>query len=139
MKKGISPLVASVVLIVITLVIAGALSYWATNINRGRMAKENECGDTGFRLYSGKYDVSAQTLFLVLENTKKASLKDMIVYLFYSETGIDKKSLGGTLEGNSLKSFNIINVEDGFKSGVIKTHCPDVSVDFTYADVSSSG
>lgn len=137
MKKGISPLIASVILIVITLIAAGALSYWATKISRWNAIEENGCTNAGFRLYSGKYDASAQTFFIVLENTKKTPLKDLIVYLSYPEGRIDKKSLGGTLEGNTLKSFNIINVEDGFKSGVIKTNCPDVSVDFTYAGVSS--
>lgn len=42
---------------------------------------------------------------------------------------------GLVLEGHNTRSFLTSQIEDGFVSGQITTNCPDVTVDFTYSDV----
>jgi len=140
MRKGISPLVAAVILIATTMSIAGILSYWATSFVRTRLVEtENQTQDTGclvaqFRLYSGSYNNITKDLILILENQRSVGLSLRDVYLFYGAV-LDTKTLSGTLEGNALKSFNVTNVNDNFDRGVIKTNCPDISVEFTYSQV----
>jgi hypothetical protein len=140
MRKGISTLVAAVILIATTMSIAGILSYWATSFVRERLiTAENSTGETEclvaqFRLYSGSYDNSTEDLILILENQRDVDLFLNDLYLFYGST-LETKDLTGQLESNALKSFNITDVTDNFDRGVIKTTCPDVSVEFTYNQV----
>ena len=118
MKKGISPLAVSVILVAVTVVIAAILSYWATNLVKDQTNTEDGCVDAGFRLYSGNYDNSTNTLYLVLDNQRTTDLNDLTIYLFYPQKKIVEKSLEGMLEANNIKSFKI-TVEEGFNSGVI--------------------
>ena len=140
MRKGISPLVAAVILIATTMSIAGILSYWATSFVRERLVTaENSTGDTEcivaqFRLYSGSYDNVTNDLVLILENQRDVDLSLNDIYLFYGTT-LETKKISGDLESNALKSFNITNVNDNFDRGIIKTTCPDISVEFTYEQV----
>ena len=140
MRKGISHLVAAVILIATTMSIAGILSYWATSFVRERLVTaENTTGDTEcliaqFRLYSGSYDNVTNDLVLILENQRDVDLSLNDIYLFYGTT-LETKKISGDLESNALKSFNITNVNDNFDRGIIKTTCPDISVEFTYEQV----
>jgi len=140
MRKGISPLVAAVILIATTMSIAGILSYWATSFVRTRLVEtENQTQDTEcliaqFRLYSGSYNNATNDLILILENQRSVNLVLKDLYLFYG-TVLETKTLSGTLEGNTLKSFNVTNVNDNFDRGIIKTSCPDIDVEFTYSQV----
>jgi len=142
MRKGISPLVAAVILIAATMSIAGILSYWATSFVRTRLTSaENATGDTTclaaqFRLYSGNYDNVTEELILILENQRSIDLELRELYLFYSGNDLRSKTItDNILLGNRLKSINITEVDDNFERGVVKTNCPDVSVEFTYDQV----
>ena len=140
MRKGISPLVAAVILIATTMSIAGILSYWATSFVREKLiiaentTQDIECLVAQFRLYSGSYDNVTKDLILILENQRNVELYLRNVYLFYG-TVLETKSLTGTLEANALKSFNVTNVNDNFDRGIIKTSCADVDVEFSYSQV----
>jgi len=141
MRKGISPLVAAVILIAATMSIAGILTFWATGFVKGRLASventtvETQCVAAQFRLYSGIFDNSTTpyTLTLILENQRSIDLTLNNVFLFYPD--LKEYTLTGTLEGNKLKQFNVTNVDSGFTIGIIKTTCPDVYVEFTISQI----
>jgi FlaG/FlaF family flagellin (archaellin) len=141
MSKGISPLVAAVLLIATTMSIAGILTYWATGFVRSRLgvienASETECLSAQFRLYYGSFDNGTESLYLTLENQRNTDLKLENLYLMYPDGSLDSKVFpNATLEGNKLKQFNITNVNDGFLSGKIKTDCSEVFIDFTYSQL----
>jgi flagellin-like protein len=143
MKKGISPLVAAVILIAATMSIAGILTFWATGFVKSRLSSventtvETSCIAAQFRLYSGTFDNSTTpgTLYLILENQRSIDLTLKNLYLFYPNGNLVEKTLTGTLEGNKLKSFNLTNIDDGFTNGIIKTNCPDTNVEFTISQL----
>ncbi len=140
MRRGISPLVAAVILIAATMSIAGILSYWATSFVRTRLisaenaTEETTCLAAQFRLYSGTYDSINKELILILENQRSIDLELNGLYLFDENDVLTEEPLTGSLEGNRLKSFNITDVSN-FTKGIVKTNCPDVSVEFTYNQV----
>jgi flagellin-like protein len=139
MRKGISPLVATVILIAATMSIAGILAYWTTGFIKTRLTEAEsitggtKCFGAEFELRSGSYDGS--TLHLILDNKKTVDLLLTNLFLVYPDNELDTKSLNETLKGNEIKSLTINNVAPGFLTGEIKTQCPDVSIFFIYSKV----
>ena len=65
---GVNPLTLAIALVVITIIIAAALSFWASGIGNKNTEKETDCSIARFKLYSGTYDLSKSSIFLILEN-----------------------------------------------------------------------
>ncbi len=139
MKKGISPLVATVILIAATMSIAGILAYWTTGFIRTRLTEAEgitggtKCFGAELELRSGSYD--SNTLHLILDNKKSVDLMLTNLFLLYPDNKLETKSLNETIKGNEIKALNIENVVPEFLTGEIKTQCPDVSIFFTYSKV----
>lgn len=141
MRKGISPIVASVILIAATMSIAGILSFWATGFIRTRLTEsENVTGETvclgaDFKFYSGRYDKDTKTLYLILDNRRNVDLELENLYLFYPNNLMKTIPLKDTLKANDIRSYNVTGVDDGFENMKIKTNCPEVSLDIAYSSV----
>lgn len=136
MKKGISPLVATVILIAATMSLAGVLSFWVgTFIPKTLQAAENStqdntCTSAQFRVYTGNYYSSDKKLVVILENQRLMNVKLDKLYLFYPNDDLKTIPLNGTLGGNELKSFNISGVDAGFNEGEIRATCSGVIAKF---------
>ena len=134
MRKGISPLVAAVLLIAVTMTIAGILSYWASSYVRGRLEeKQNEtimieCSGADFDIYSVMYDNSTHNLTLILHNKQLIPLKDLKVTFFYS-TGVEEKRLDKPLPANSYVSYVVSDVKN-YTKFIVSTHCPGVEAEY---------
>jgi hypothetical protein len=117
------------------------ISFWGAGLVQTRLnatankTPEEVCIGAMFRLYSGSYDSNKKELLLILENQRGVDLELETLYLFYPNKEMKSFELDGYLQGNMLMSIPVKNVEDGFESGTIKTNCPEVSLDFTYSDV----
>jgi len=141
MRKGISPLVAAVILIAATMSIAGILSFWASGFVKTRLSEsgnvtvESSCLGAEFKLHSGSYD--NETLILVIDNTRTVDLALENIYFFYDDGSIVDRSLDNTvLKGNEIKQIPVPgNVPANFTSAKIKTNCPEVYLDFTFSQV----
>jgi flagellin-like protein len=132
-SKGISPLVAAVLLIAVTMTIAGLLAYWAASFVKTSLPETNEtetqCRFADFSIYSCTY--SNRTVNLILENTQNVDLEDLKAYFIFSNNTVsDAYDLNETLPSGRLKSFTITSVDD-FSKISIKTHCPDVGKEKT--------
>jgi flagellin-like protein len=141
MVKGISPLVASVILIAVTMTIAGILSFWATSfVHRGLPEGENvtqdiNCQGAQFRLYSTcNYHSQTKEIVFVLENQRSIDLNFDKLYVFYPDR-LEDHVLPGTLAGNELKRFNVSNIETGFEKLQIRTACSGVFIEFNCSQV----
>ena len=142
-RKGMSPLIAAVILIAATMSIAAILSYWVTAYMRGQLEGAEKLGITGgasclgaeFEFRSGSY--IGTTLTLILDNKKSVDLDLTYVYLISSGNKVESKLINETLNGNEIKTVTVENVTDNFLTGEIKTHCSDVSAYFTYDQVKS--
>lgn len=140
MRKGISPLVAAVILIAATMSIAGILSFWASGFVKTRLGEagnvtvESSCLGAEFKLHSGSYD--NETLTLIVDNIRPVDLVLESLYLFYPDKPMIPKSLNNTiLKGNEIKQIQITDVDTNFTSAKIKTNCPEVYLDFTFSQV----
>lgn len=138
-EKGLSPIIASVILIAATMTLAGILAYWTTGFVKTRLTETesitggSECFGADFKLRSGSYKDNA--LYVILDNRKPVNLLLTNLFLIYPDNRVVTVSLNETLKGNEIKAVNIENVENNFLTGEIKTQCSDISVFFTYSQV----
>jgi flagellin-like protein len=134
MRKGVSPLVAAVLLIAITMTIAAILSYWASGFVRSRTTEwekalpAGECSFANFQIYTCRYDSSNSSLMLILENVKDVELTNITAYIVYGNGTIDARLSGfQNLPGGQIKAYNIYGVDSTYDKITIKTQCSDVS------------
>lgn len=127
-----------------TVVAIGAIfTFWGSQLVQTRLnattggTSEEICIGSMFRIYpgAGSYDDGKKELLLVFENQRGIDLELKTLYLFYPDKEMKTFELNEALQANILLSISVKDVEDGFESGTIKTNCADVTVDFTYSDV----
>lgn len=135
--KGISPIVASVILIAITMAIAGILSFWAGNfVQKNIQETENSTGSIScigaqFKAYSAcKYYPQTREIKMILENQREKDLTLTGVYVFYPNNLLKQEKISLVLPGNQLMPFNFSNVDPGFDSFQIRSSCSNVNLDF---------
>lgn len=130
---AISPLVSVVLLIAVTMTIAGILTYWATNYVNTSLPDTNQtemdCKYADFSIYSCTYYNSTSEVNLILENHKNVELQDLKVFFLFSNSSVSNPiNLNSTLSaGAMLKSFKIEDVNDGFTKIIVTTNCADIS------------
>lgn len=134
MEKGISPLVAAVLLIAATMSIAGILSYWATSYVKiqteqfKNQTATSECNFADFRIYQCVYNSTDKKVNLILENIKTVELKELKLYVEYSTGNISSPiSLNETLSSGAIKSYVITGISN-FTNIIVKTQCPEINV-----------
>jgi len=127
---GVNPLTLAIALVVITIIIAAALSFWASGIGNKNTEKETDCSIARFKLYSGTYDLSKSSIFLILENLQPTELKHLTLYLFYPNNTIIEKPMKENLGASKIKPYNFTEIPKDFEKGLIKTNCPNVVVQF---------
>jgi flagellin-like protein len=132
--KGISPLIAAVLLIAITMTIAGVLAFWASSFVRTGLEQSSnqtvatECTFGNFIVDSCNYNSSTTKLILILDNIGTVNLGNITAYAIYGDGSVNASKLdGGNLESGSLKSFSTVGVSPGFQSVRIRTQCPNVA------------
>jgi flagellin-like protein len=134
--KGLSPIIAAVILIAITMTIAGILSFWATGFMKSKLSEvENTTQDTGclaaeFVVYSSTYNNRTKILYIIVDNRRAVDLVLENLYIFYPDNKLDTKPINMELKSNEVKQLNITNVAEGFTNAKIKSSCPDIFVDF---------
>jgi flagellin-like protein len=128
--KGISPLVASVLLIAATMSIAGILAYWASSYVRSSLPEQTnttdaQCAGSNFDIYYHYYNASTKDLVLMLENKGTYQVHITGIDFIYSGGGLENKTLDQTLpSGSMIMSFIVSNVTDGYQKLRISTSCP---------------
>ena len=116
------------------------ISFWGaqlvqTQLNTTDKTPAEICAGAMFRLYYGKYDSGEKELLLFFENQRGVDLELKNLYLFYPDDEMKTFELNEALGSNMLLSITVEDVEDGFEDGTVKTDCPDVTLDFTYSEV----
>jgi len=99
-----------------------------------------DCSNAGFKFIEGSYSKSSAQLTVTLKNTEAVDLNMEYIFFTYPSGAVVRNRISGLLEGRVLegymtRSFLISQVEDRFRTGKITTNCPDVTVEFTYSDV----
>lgn len=135
--KGISPIVAAVLLIAITMTIAGVLAYWSATFVGKQLPEsetETQCKLANFDFFSCKYNATTRNITFSLTNRMTVELKDLTAFVNYPNGSVSSGiSLNGTLKTGTeaIKSFSVSDVSSDFSSILIKTHCPNVEASST--------
>ncbi len=110
MKKGISPLVATVLLIAFTLSIAGLLGGWLTSLTKSETDTIQQGSDILVNCSSGVIDItdvictnSSQQLRVAVANLGDVELYDFSVFAAVNNT-FYSNSTGGPNSTNTLKT-----------------------------------
>ncbi len=134
-SKGISPLVAAVLLIAVTMTIAGMLAYWTSSFVRSGLPEQNQtqqiqrCAGADFTIFSSNYNSSTGNMTLILQNKAEVSLQITNVTFVYPNGTIDVKPVGTNLaKGSALISFIVSNIFSGFNNYLVLTDCPNVFI-----------
>jgi flagellin-like protein len=128
-RKGISPLVAVIMLIAFTLIVAGILAGWATRFAETQREQISYCVDARILLSRGTYDPSTDTLRLVLYNYGKVDLT-LSALLTYSDIILHPEELAlmpkaFNISAGDTKVFTILNVTDDLEKIEIRSDdCP---------------
>jgi flagellin-like protein len=125
MTKGISPLVATVLLIAITMTIAGVLAYWASGFVAVSLPQP-ECSTASFVILYKNYDPINKNITLFIQNKGPGNLIITNVTFGYAGGAIDTRSINRTLAPNSLTSIVLTDVEPNYIICSVYSNCPNV-------------
>jgi flagellin-like protein len=155
--KGISPLVASVMLIAFTIAVAGIISIWLTSFAKTtteevteRATTEIECVYGGISLHNLKFCKKNGWGFLsgFLENTRLISLGEITIHAIYDNGTIQKTELcliDASVEECATANLSIapneeflFNITTGsnYEKIRVSTNCSGVTDDVSRGDVS---
>lgn len=131
MEKGISPLVATVLLIAATMSLAGILAYWASNFARTALPEQNStattCQFADFQIYQCSYSNATQTISLVLYNFRTINLGGLTANVFDVNNlpTWSNITLNGTLAPSAFATYSLTGIPTNFTKIVIGTsQCP---------------
>ena len=96
-KKGISPLIAAVLLVAFTMAIAGIMAAWATTFAQGRLTEATTCA-LALRVLDLKFTNGNISVRVVNENNN-ANLTDIRFSILYADSVKNK-------ENQMLKTYN---------------------------------
>jgi flagellin-like protein len=88
MRKGISPLIAVIMLIAFTMIVAGILAGWATQFVTQSRSELQFCARAQLLVQRAYYDEQSSNLTLALFNTGDVPLKGFVVRLTYENESI---------------------------------------------------
>lgn len=141
--KGISPLVAAVLLIAATMSIAGILAYWAASFVRSRtetMGNETQalerCTGANFGIILNTFNATGNNeLTIVLQNLARYPIYIQGISFFWGNGTILENSTTLTLGvGETFKTYTITHaggkpIQDdwGCSRYIILTDCPGLS------------
>lgn len=134
--KGISPLIAAVLLIAVTMAIAGVLAFWASGFAKSKSQQFSNqtyqiqlCSQADFSIYTNIYNETSKLHKIILENKGPVSFKITSVDYIYTN-GIERKDINFILAtGSQLQELDIANVTPGFVKFRVNTECPNLAIE----------
>jgi len=146
MKKGISPFIATVLLIAFAIAVAGIFSGWLSSFTQTTTEEVQEhsekrvtCSYGGIALEDLEYNQTSANFSGKVENTDIIVLGDIDFEIFYTDASRTKLDLNMTLLPGEKNTFNQ-NVTKMNTTGYDKirviTNCSNVYDEATSSDVS---
>jgi len=139
-RKGISPLIAAILLIAFTITVATFLASWSTTFAReqtesfteaGREISE-ECNFANLQVETAVYDSGEDTITAVVWNMGKTDLSDFQFLVYYSDVNISTHiptEANITLSTGDFHTFKADNVTSTpQKLQVRSLYCPRESI-----------
>lgn len=139
--KGISPLIATVLLIAFTIAVAGIISIWLTSFTKtsSQLVEEEAttqlvCSYGGISLSDLRY--SNNRLSGNVENTRTIVLGDITIQILYTNATSQKEPLNITLEPREKISFNL-SASSNYDKIRVMTNCSSVYDEVGSSDVAT--
>jgi len=135
MSKGISPLVATVLLIAVTMTLAGIIAFWGSSFVRTSLPTENQtqtlqaCTGGSIRLISSNYNSSTSTLSLTIYNDGVQRLTITNITFIYSDRA-ESKEINSEISPGQPLVRSLENIASGFNNFIISTNCPNVYISY---------
>jgi len=127
--RGISPLVAVIMLIAFTLIVAGILAGWATQFAQTQRRAVEYCVDARVLLQRGHYDAAKQNLTLVVYNYGRVPLK-LVTLLSYRDTTLHPTETERypellNISAGSIAAFTLEGITDDLYEVTVQSEsCP---------------
>jgi len=145
--KGVSPLVASVLLIAFTIAVASLFSGWITSFTKvtteevqEQSEKKLTCSYGGIALDNVKYNKTAGNMSGTIENTDLITLGNINFEIFYANATREKLNLNMEIEPSERKPFNRqalgMNISNNYNTIRVITNCSNVYDEISSRDVS---
>ena len=145
MKKGITPLIAEVLLIGLTVTIASIIILWVTGFTRtstktitSQAETQLACTYGGIGFYGTvNYNSTSQALFGYLKNTGNVPLGNISFQIIYRNGTIDSRSIDVELAPANIISFYFIDISSNIDLIHVSTNCtnPLVSTKISASEI----
>lgn len=124
--KGISPLVATVLLIAATMSIAMILSFWASSFVKSGLPQPNQtqqqCQFSDFAIYQCSYSAGNKTLDIVLQNLRSNPMSGMTLQLFFTNNSVSQPyNLSAALAGGVYQSYRLNDIPSAFSKVIVSS------------------
>ena len=135
MLKGISPLVATVLLIAITMTLAGIVAFWGSSFVRTTLPTENQtqtmqaCVGGSIKLISQSYNSTTNVLSLTFYNDGPQKLTLTNITFIYSDRA-ETKEINSEISPAQVLIKTIDNVTSNYNSFLVSTNCPNIYVKY---------
>jgi len=121
MKKGISPLIATIMLIAFTMVVAGIIAGWATQFVTQSRSELQFCSKAQMLIQRAYYNNDTKTLTLALFNTGDVPLEGFAVRITYNnETITSEKFEGLNISYQEIKTA-VVLTDDTLKQIAVQS------------------
>lgn len=147
-RKGVSPLIATVLLIAFALGVGSIFAQWAPELIQSTQSGISEqsdniikATDSGLDIVSASYDYNSGNVSIVFQNTGESDLSNLTVTSLANKT--NQKQLDKTLSEKEIKSVDLKSsskpklVEVSHRELSVSDREDDITVDNGAADVTS--
>ena len=136
MKKGISPLIAVIMLIAFTMVVAAILAVWAQHYARTQTEQLQYCIESGLYIHTCRWTATTGydgNLTIVIKNTGDHDLTFQVVLEYDNETRhpdiVYVAPTHYNLTANEFKTVRIADVGDDLKEATVRSiECGDYGI-----------
>jgi len=109
--KGVSPLIATIMLISFTLLIGAIMIGWINQYATGQRTSFQRCQNARVLLQGGSYEPIAKNLTIVVYNYGDVNLRFTPLMKYYSSIGITKLTDHIDVAAGGVAVHNITNVD----------------------------
>ncbi len=116
--KAISPLIAVIMLIAFTMIIAGILATWTTNFATRQRVQIEFCSEAGAYIQGGTYD--SGTLNLIIYNNGKVPLNFSCILTYKDGTSVKSPS-AVVINAGSIGTLTMTGVGSNLDQATIQS------------------
>ena len=119
--KGISSLIAVIMLIAFTMIIAGILATWTTNFATRQRVQIEFCSEASAYIQGGTYDSGTQTLNLIIFNNGKVPLSFSGILTYKNGTVLKYPTNLDNVTAGNIKTFAMSGVSSDLEQATIQS------------------